>query len=167
MERKSIVKGGIKLAKVKDVINYLRYLRDLDEKNRKYHSLSNLKLQKLLYYCQGGHFKWDNEELIKDATFEAWRYGPTIPEVYKEYSKYGQSDIPAFSFSYGDFNLLRNEKETIEAVWTQLKDLHDFTLVDSSRMESPWMNNYTEGFDNPICNKEIKKFFREKINEKT
>ncbi|MGE7942987.1 Panacea domain-containing protein [Lysinibacillus xylanilyticus] len=147
------------MAKVRDVINYLRYLRDLDEKNGEYYSLSNLKLQKLLYYCQGGHYKWDNEKLMKDAKFEAWRYGPVIPSVYREYNRYGQNDIPALL--YEDFNLYLNEEETIKAVWAQLKELHAYTLVNSSHDEAPWVNNYEEGLNNPIRNKEIRKFFRE------
>lgn len=160
MERKSIVKGGIKLAKVKDVIDYLRYLRDLDERDKEYFSLSNLKLQKLLYYCQAGHYKWDNQKLIIDVQFEAWRYGPSVPSVYEQFSKYGQNDIPACTNH--NFDLLADEKETIEAVWSQLKGLHDYSLVESSCQETPWLVSYKEGLNKIINDEVICEFFKEK-----
>ncbi|MET3657827.1 Panacea domain-containing protein [Sporosarcina psychrophila] len=145
------------MANVSDVVNYLAYLRDRDEKNGEYNSLSNLKLQKLLYYCQGGHYRWDNEQLIDDAQFQAWRYGPVIPEVYRQFSKYGQNDIPN---DIGEFRLSNNEAETIEAVWDQFKSLHAYSLVNSTHEEAPWRDNYDEDRNNEIDDLEIQRYFR-------
>lgn len=144
------------MAKVKDVVNYLVYLRDEDEKNGEYYSLSNLKLQKLLYYCQGGHYKWDRVQLMTDARFEAWRYGPVIPEVYHQFSKYGQNDIPN---DIGDFSLSQNEAETIKAIWEQLKSLHAYSLVNSTHEEEPWKSSYKEYLNNEIDNEKIREYF--------
>lgn len=147
------------MAGVRDVVNYLKHLRDLDEKHGQYYSLSNLKLQKLLYYCQGGHYKWDNKQLISDVEFEAWKYGPVVPEIYREYSKYGQNDIPSVS-AEENFLLTEVELETIESVWNQLKEMHAYTLVNSTHEEDPWINNYHEGMNNRIPNLEIMEFFQ-------
>lgn len=144
------------MAKVRDVVNYLVYLRDEDEKNGEYYSLSNLKLQKLLYYCQGGHYKWDGEQLIEDAQFEAWRYGPVIPEVYRQFSKYGQNDIPN---DIGDYSLAQNEAETIQSIWEQLKSQHAYSLVNSTHEEDPWKDNYKEAWNNEIDNEDIRRYF--------
>ena len=145
------------MANVSDVVNYLVHLRDEDEKNGEYYSLSNLKLQKLLYYCQGGHYRWDQEQLIEDAQFQAWRYGPVIPTIYRKFSKYGQNDIPT---NTGEYFLENNEKETIAAVWSQLKTMHAYTLVNSSHEETPWRNVYVEGQNNDIDNIEILRYFQ-------
>jgi len=143
------------MAKAMDVANFLIHLRNSDEEQGQYFSLSNLKLQKLLYYCQGGHFRWDGEKLIKDKRFEAWDYGPVIEEVYKNFKKYGQNDI------YGndvEINLNNNEKETVKAIWEQLKTSHPFDLVKSTHKESPWINARKQNriF---ISNDDIKEFF--------
>lgn len=56
-------------------------------------NLSNLELQKLLYlgemYSQGMY----NEALIDDD-FEAWDYGPVVPQVYSRARGYGSGPIP-------------------------------------------------------------------------
>lgn len=144
------------MAKAMDVAKYLIHLRDNDEDQGQYFSLSNLKLQKLLYYCQGGHYLWDDERLIDDAFFEAWDYGPVIAEVYKSFKRFGQSDLYTDE-SYD--NLSEDERDTIEAVWEQLKTNHAFDLVKSTHEETPWLearNNNRVFIPNPA----IRDFFR-------
>jgi uncharacterized phage-associated protein len=43
--------------------------------------LSNLKLQKLLYYAQGYHLAATGEPLF-DTPVRAWDHGPVVPEVW-------------------------------------------------------------------------------------
>lgn len=156
-------KGGIYVANAIDVAKYLIQLRDEDETNGQYFSLSNLKLQKLLYYCQGGHFRWDGEALINNAFFEAWDYGPVIADIYKEFKKFGQSDLHSDEFPE---NLTINERETIEAVWEQLKNKHAFDLVESTHAEAPWMDS-RENNHIFITNDAIRDFFSEQEEDIT
>jgi uncharacterized phage-associated protein len=46
--------------------------------------LSNLKLQKLLYYSQAWHLALEDSPLFSDA-LEAWVHGPVVPRVFGEY----------------------------------------------------------------------------------
>ncbi|MDB9152239.1 Panacea domain-containing protein [Parabacteroides distasonis] len=48
-------------------------------------TLSPLKLQKLLYYCQAWHYTIFNKELF-DEKIEAWAHGPVVPSQYKRFS---------------------------------------------------------------------------------
>lgn len=145
------------MAKAMDVAKYLIHLRDIDEAEGQYYSLSNLKLQKLLYYCQGGHYRWDDEKLIEDRAFEAWPYGPVIPEVYKNFKKYGQSDV---YLKDTETHLSNVQRETIQAVWEQLKERDAFSLVESSHSEAPWENS-KESNCLFISEKDIKEYFQE------
>ena len=147
------------MAKAMDVANFLIHLRDADEEHGQYFSLSNLKLQKLLYYCQGGHFKWDQEQLIEDAYFEPWDYGPVIRDVYRHFKKYGQNDLYAdININSDSFSTLRSEeKETIQAVWEQLKSKSAFDLVNSTHEEEPWKNSFNKEIF--IDNCDIRKYF--------
>jgi len=56
--------------------------------------ISNLKLQKLVYYAQGFHLAMHDKPLFDEET-EAWTYGPAIPELCSEYKKYGSGHIPS------------------------------------------------------------------------
>lgn len=145
------------MARAMDVANYLISLRDLDEKNDQYFSLSNLKLQKLLYYCHGGHYRWDKKRLITDHSFEAWDYGPVIDDVYQNFKKYGQSDVHSNTVL---INLKRNEKETIDLVWEELKNSRAFDLVAATHTEQPW--KFAKKNDNIFIKDEhIRDFFIE------
>ncbi|RUL70535.1 Panacea domain-containing protein [Dyella choica] len=54
--------------------------------------LSNMKLQKLLYFAQGMFLAFKGNPLISDGV-EAWKHGPVFPRVYHEFKKYGASGI--------------------------------------------------------------------------
>jgi len=49
--------------------------------------ITNMKVQKLLYYVQGWHLGLYQEPAF-DADLEAWVHGPVQPEVYQEYKEY-------------------------------------------------------------------------------
>src|ERR1035437_3888389 len=55
-------------------------------------TLTNLKLQKILYYTQCANLSRTGERLF-DNTFEAWQHGPVLPKIYKLYSKYKAQPI--------------------------------------------------------------------------
>ncbi|MDR3569898.1 MAG: DUF4065 domain-containing protein [Syntrophobacteraceae bacterium] len=56
--------------------------------------LSNLKLQKLVYYAQGMHLAMRDAPLFGDR-IEAWDYGPVVPDLYHFYKENGARGIPA------------------------------------------------------------------------
>src|ERR1017187_8862366 len=55
--------------------------------------ITNLKLQKLLYYAQAWHLVL-HEEAIFDESIEAWVHGPVVPEIFRMYSHLKWSAIP-------------------------------------------------------------------------
>jgi len=69
----------------KDIAEYFLTL-DIDEE------LSNLKIQKLLYYAQGIYVALHHEPLFHDK-IEHWTQGPVVPELYHEYKVYGTAAI--------------------------------------------------------------------------
>lgn len=50
--------------------------------------ISNLQLQKILYFLQSVYCRATGELLFEEP-FEAWPYGPVLREVYNKYSEYG------------------------------------------------------------------------------
>lgn len=47
--------------------------------------ITNLQLQKILYFTWIDYFKEGNGHLFDDQPFEAWKYGPVVHDVYYEY----------------------------------------------------------------------------------
>ena len=47
---------------------------------------TTMKLQKLLYYCQGWHLAWEGVPLFEEP-IEAWANGPVVPSIYKRHRK--------------------------------------------------------------------------------
>ncbi len=54
--------------------------------------ITNMKLQKLLYFAYAIHLFEANERLF-DAEFEAWNYGPVVRDVYSEFKRLGNRPI--------------------------------------------------------------------------
>jgi uncharacterized phage-associated protein len=54
--------------------------------------ISNLKLQKLLYYSQAWYLALHGKRLFPDD-FEAWIRGPAQPGVYAKYKQYGSGPV--------------------------------------------------------------------------
>ncbi len=97
--------------------------------------LTDLKLQKLLYYAQGIAIKYTGKALFNE-NLVAWDLGPVVPEVYNRYKNYGKNPIdePIAMPNFGD-----NDVEVI------LKDVHEdygqysaFKLVEMTHNETPW-----------------------------
>jgi uncharacterized phage-associated protein len=83
-----------------------------------------MKLQKLLYYCQGWHLAWDGEPLFGEE-FEAWLSGPVCRELY-ELHKGEYSVGPGFFYAK-----LRAIQEVEEDARIQQNERvrHNLTLV--------------------------------------
>lgn len=55
-------------------------------------TISNLKLQKLLYYMQGFFIAVFDKKLFDD-TIEAWQYGPVVRNAYLHFKDFGSNSI--------------------------------------------------------------------------
>lgn len=71
----------------KDIAKYI--VNKCIEDNR---PVSNLQLQKILYFCQREYERTTGLTLFNDD-FEAWPYGPVVPSVYKTFSLFGGMKI--------------------------------------------------------------------------
>ena len=56
-------------------------------------TISNLKLQKILYFVQAEFLVEENRRCFFEE-IEAWDYGPVVPNVYRKYKMYGAANIP-------------------------------------------------------------------------
>lgn len=121
--------------------------------------LTNLKLQKLLYYAQGWHLAHNNRLLFSDE-IEAWVHGPVVPTIYHVYKKGWQSinyDVKAPDFS------LEAKKWLISFLKVYLP-IDAFELEKMTHLEEPWLEARGGIPEDEICSNRInpetmKKYF--------
>ena len=83
------------LRKVEDMpYNVLGVCRHIvNYSNKKNYNISNLKLQKLLYFVQAYFLAKKNRPCFNEE-IQAWAFGPVVPEAYQEFKQYGGCNIP-------------------------------------------------------------------------
>ncbi|MDR2369284.1 MAG: DUF4065 domain-containing protein [Mycoplasmataceae bacterium] len=123
--------------------------------------ISNLKLQKLLYYSQGFTLALYDKPLFDDK-IEAWQYGPVVPNVYDKYQKYGYNNIPPILKD--ETNIDSESKKVIHAVYKEYGQFSAFKLVEFTHNELPW-KEASEREDKTISLDTMKKYFKNQINE--
>lgn len=107
------------------------------------HPISNLQLQKILYFCQLESYRINGAPLFQDD-FEAWRYGPVIPSVYRLFSIFGGLDIRRKVRETR--RLSSDERRLVGDVARQLRDLSPWELVaETHSAGSPWDIVYKNG----------------------
>lgn len=99
------------MAKVEDVARFFIALAEQQNRHGRGDLMTNLRLQKLLYFAQGWHLQRYGRPLF-DAAVEAWTYGPVVPSVYQIYKANGNRGIEGVeapdddAFTPDEFDLL-------------------------------------------------------------
>ena len=78
------------------VLNIAKYLISKSNPEEGGELMSNMKLQKMLYYCQGLYYAIKKKPLFDEKIF-SWQYGPVVKEVYHEYKGHSSNGIPLAS----------------------------------------------------------------------
>lgn len=68
-----------------------RYI--IDRAHDKKYTITNLQLQKILYFSWIDYYIQTDEELFSEF-FRAWRLGPVVLDVYDAFKRYGAEPIP-------------------------------------------------------------------------
>lgn len=140
-----------------------KYFLFLARKENAGEVISNLKMQKLLWYAQGHHLSKYNKALFSDR-IEAWWQGPVVKNVYIEFRKYENNSISFDELNDFDTDLIAKDKEVLDTakyVYARYMSYTALQLRNKTHNETPYINNYDEGLTNLISNEDIKKYFNE------
>ena len=114
--------------------------------------LSNLKIQKLLYYAQGCSLASLGKVLFEDDIL-AWKHGPVVESVYQKYHRYGRSGISEIP----DYPVLNPEIELLLInTYNKFARYSAWELVNLTHREDPWR---LTPINQPISLILIKNFF--------
>ena len=56
-------------------------------------TITQLKLQKLVYFAHGWYMAFCEDPLVDNEYVEAWKFGPVFPSLYQEFKYYGRDPI--------------------------------------------------------------------------
>lgn len=126
--------------------------------------MTNMKLQKMLYYQQGFHLAYFGTPLF-DEDIEAWMYGPVVPAIYEEYKSNGRNGIEpnrelAFSFEQKKELALFNEVCKVYGAYSAIG------LMNMTHEEMPWKSTPTgEGEGHVIAKDKMQSFFKKRLKD--
>jgi uncharacterized phage-associated protein len=123
--------------------------------------VTNMKLQKLLYYSYAWHLVEFNSSKLFGENIEAWQYGPVVPVVYRQYRSCGADNIKK-SASGDTNNIDAKSKEIIDEVFNVYGSKSAIELMRLSHSEAPWRDTYQEGRKISISDDAIVTFFSSK-----
>jgi uncharacterized phage-associated protein len=98
--------------------------------------ITNMKVQKLLYYAQSLHLALYNEPLFAEE-IQAWRYGPVCPPAYKFYCEFEAKQLP-IPQQESLLQIPPEKKELLEETWEYFGSYHAYKLSDMTHVEFPW-----------------------------
>lgn len=141
--------------------------------NEKAYGVSNLKLQKLLYFTQA-YFLIKTGDICFSDRIEAWDLGPVVPVAYREYKLFGSGNIPTIThviekdseniwnskvISFADSTILASDKELIDSVVDKFSEYSASDLVGLTHRQQPWIDAYSPHRNNEITREAIEDYF--------
>jgi len=105
--------------------------------------ISNLKLQKLLYYAQGHHLGEGRGQLFGDR-IEAWAHGPVVPSEYRRFKTYGSGPIEPDDTISEDFawENYRDVEAHLIRIWNTYGPIAAWALRNRTHSEAPWKSTF-------------------------
>lgn len=115
----------------------------IDKCTRDEQPVSNLQLQKILYYIQKTFLK-NGTEAFEDE-MEAWQFGPVVPNVYYQYCGFGAMEI---RMRY-ETNIVELFMKIIDPIVDKKRKLDPWDMVEDTHQEGKaWAEIYRNGLGN-------------------
>ncbi|KKR18344.1 MAG: Prophage ps3 protein 01 [candidate division CPR2 bacterium GW2011_GWC1_41_48] len=139
-----------------DIANYFVVLASHIDEN----DLTNLKLQKLLYFAQGKYIA-QYKNPIFDEEIEAWALGPVVKNVYSAFKSCGNFPITVFDVPAEPQNISQQLGDFLNKIWEDVgKFSASFLVKQTHKPNTPWNKFYQEGENNIIPKAEIGSYFK-------
>lgn len=119
--------------------------------------VTNLKMQKLLYYAQAWHLVNFNKPLFEES-IEAWQLGPVVRSAYDVFKKYGNGPIKYKDEGGKEAEVFTSQqREFLKQFYDVYIRLKAHELVNMTHNEDPWKTAFKLGVT--IDEKEMKDFY--------
>ena len=140
-----------------DVAKWILQRNDIEDMLGDAERISNLKLQKLLYYAQGTFLAMTGRRLFADDIVK-WEHGPVVVSVYHEYSSNGRNGIIYTDEMAPQEEYTKEEESILEMVYNYFGQYSAWKLRNMSHKERPWITAAKNGVISPQV---IEEYFKE------
>lgn len=160
----------MKKIELQSPIAVANFIIDVAKKEDK--PVTNLKLQKVLFFLQGYCLSEYDTPLI-NGNFSKWRYGPVEEEVYGDFKYYGPAPIEDKSIYFNkekiefyseEVNLPNEFKKILQEVISKMLDVEAWKLFELTHKHSSWYSHkddISRGVASDYTNNEIEKCFKD------
>lgn len=146
-----------------DIFDFANFFIDLSLHNEE-DPMTNLRLNKLLYFAQGCSLAKRNKPLFDDD-IEAWTYGPVVPAIYHCFKSYKGDPIDCVYQSYDSTVFTDEEFDLLLDVAREFGKFTSPTLVNISHSHSgPWHKVFESNPGGEIKKEDIKKYFQTNLS---
>jgi uncharacterized phage-associated protein len=149
--------GGMVMYSANDIAKYV--VKYCESKGI---SITNLKLQKLLYYIQGFFLAIWGKPIFSDE-IQAWEYGPVVPDIYYRYKAFVDNPIH-LAGEIPNLAMSEMQQKVLNIVIDNLSAVPAWKLVQQTHEEDPWKNTFDGSHDKIIINDCIQKYFATKLS---
>ena len=128
--------------------------------------ISNLKIQKLVYYAQGVHLAMF-DTILFDEEILAWEHGPVVSSLYQEFKAFGKNAIEP-NFTEFDMNVFtEDQKNMLKDVYNTFGQFSAWVLRNMTHEESPWLETTQNGkvIGGVISTELLKNYFKTQIED--
>lgn len=122
------------------------------------YSISNLKLQKLLYFVQAQFLVTLGRPAFNEE-IEAWDFGPVVPEAYQHFKIWGSAEIPGIVANGAAEKIYIEDQRVMDEILEECASYSASYLVEITHHQSPWIDAYEKYCSNIISRNAIKEFF--------
>lgn len=164
------------IEKISAKLEYYKFINEYNSEIEKYaiyilnssYEITNLSLQKLLYYLEGFAQVLLGERLFHNRC-EAWKLGPVYRDIYEKYKVFGKEQIIIDKINIAD-EFDETHRKVVDYVLKHFAIYNGFTLKEFTHVEAPWMDAHAGYSEDEICeeiisHESIKDYF-EKVHKK-
>ncbi len=139
---------------------FLRWARENGD------TITNLKLQKLLYYAQAWYLVNYHRRLFDDD-IEAWDFGPVIKSIYRKWKGFDSKPIQYTPNGKEEDVFDKHQLEFLVEFYQVFSSFSSTALVSMTHNEDPWKNTFEHGKNKVIPPKDMReyytKFYKEEL----
>lgn len=146
--------------KAENVANYLVFLASQENQEKEREGITNLKLQKILYFAQAYYLAKLGKPLFNEE-LKAWEYGPVVREVY---NKFKQNKNKPITIEKDKSTIKEEDKDLLKKIWNTFGAYSASRLVEIVHNHAPW-KEASVSTDKVISNEVIKNYYSPLLNK--
>jgi uncharacterized phage-associated protein len=125
--------------------------------------ITQMKLQKMLFIAQGIHLVLNDRKPLFEEPIQAWKYGPVVPQIYKQYKFYGSQpilDTELLTMFNGELPKIDDinpaATKAIDLTWKLTKDISASKLSSwTHNPNSPWSKIFEQSTNDLVIPNEL------------